>query len=185
MKELSLHILDIAENSVRAGAKTIRVELLRKEAPAVLRFTDDGCGMTEEIVHQLSDPFFTTRTTRSIGLGIPLFRLAAEQTGGDLSVTSSVLPENHGTVTTARFYLDHIDCPPLGDLIGTLVTLIQGSPEIDFLFCDETPHGTVTLETGELRAVLGDDVPLSTPEVLSWIRENLAEQYADLENNKN
>ena len=105
--------------------------------------------------------------------------MEAEQTGGFLTVTSkheSEFPESHGTVTTALFYKNHLDFTPLGDIVSTVVTLIQGSPDIRWIFVHKTPRGEISLDTDELKAVLGD-VPLSAPDVLVWIGENLKEQY--------
>ena len=178
MKELSLNILDIAENSVRAGATLIEILLTETDdAKLSIVIRDNGCGMDEETLVQLKNPFFTTRTTRSIGLGIPLFTMAAEQTGGTLHIESARSPEAHGTCVTATFDTAHIDCAPLGDIISTLLTLIQGNEEIDFYFRHSAPQTFVELNTGTLREILGN-VPLNTPEVLLWIRENLAEQYS-------
>ena len=176
MKELSLNILDIAQNSVRAGATLVELFLTQDDRCLTITIRDNGCGMDEETVRRLRDPFFTTRTTRSIGLGIPLFTLAAEQTGGSLKIESTTDPSKHGTTVTAVFYTDHIDCAPLGDVISTLLTLIQGSETIDFVFTHNTPQYRVELDTRKLREVLGE-VPLNLPDVLQWIREDLADQY--------
>ena len=119
-----------------------------------------------------------------MGLGIPLFKLEAEQTGGHFTIDSrheSTHPEDHGTETTALFRKDHIDMIPLGDVSATLVTLIQGNPDIDFLYRHKAPEGTVELDTRELRDILGD-VPLNNPEVLAWIGGSLEEQYAERTN---
>lgn len=182
MKELSLNILDIAKNSVKAGASFCKIEIIEDTNMLTLRISDNGCGMTEDFVKNVTDPFCTTRTTRAVGLGIPLLKLEAEQTGGNFSIESrheSVYPDSHGTVTQAVFYKNHIDMTPLGDVISSVVTLVQGSPNIDFEFIHKTPQGDVTLDTRELRAVLGDDVSLDLPDVLVWIRENLKEQYSE------
>lgn len=179
MQELSLYILDITMNGVTAGAKNIT--LLLEESGPVLDITihDDGCGMSEETVRKLKDPFYTTRTTRKVGMGVPIFTMAAQQTGGDVSITSVQEPAaGHGTTVKAEFHTDSIDCVPLGDIITTVVTLIQGSPDIDFHFLHRTQNGSVELDTKELRQQLGD-IPLSTPEVLRWIREYLQEQYTE------
>ena len=181
MKELSLTILDITENSVKAGASLTEIRIEETERELTLTIRDNGSGMSEEVVHAVRNPFYTTRTTRSVGLGIPLLSMAAEQTGGKLSITSHQKTEadpTSGTQVTALFYKDHIDFTPLGDVISTLLTLIQGHPDRDFLFVHMREAADVTLDTRELREVLGDEVPLSTYEVLSWIRENLEEQYA-------
>lgn len=181
MKELSLNLLDIAENSVKAGATLIRMTL--REAGNVLTMTveDNGCGMKPDFLRSVTDPFCTTRRTRKVGLGLPLLRLAAEQTGGSLTVESrhrDAFPDGHGTCVTACFHTDHIDCTPLGDTVSTLWTLIQGSPEIDFVFLHETPERVVRLDTRELRLELGADIPLNTPAVLDWIADYLRDQYA-------
>ena len=179
MKELSLNILDIAENSVKAEATLIEILITESAGTLEISIKDNGKGMSEETVRSVTDPFYTTRTTRRVGLGIPLFKFAAEQTGGKFTIESLERKdgtENHGTTVTARFYTDHIDFTPLGDVISTLVTLIQGHPSIDFVFIHRTDCGTVELDTRVLRGVL-EDTPLDTFEVLVWIKENLEGQY--------
>ncbi len=180
MKELSLNILDIVENSAKAGAPNIGITLKEQAHVLIMTITDDGCGMTEETVSRLCDPFYTTRTTRKVGLGIPLLTLAAELTGGSVSVVSrhkDAYPEDHGTTVTATIHRDHIDAPPLGDVIATVVTVIQGHPDIDFRYLHSTEKYDVLLDTKEMREILGGDIPLSSPEILAWIEENLREQY--------
>lgn len=182
MKELSLNILDIAENSVKAGATLITVSLTQADNVLTIDITDDGCGMDAETVRRVTDPFYTTRTTRKVGLGLPLLKLEAEQTGGTLTVTSRTAaqcPDGHGTTVHATFHTDHIDCMPLGDVTATLVTLIQGHPQEELAFSHRTDAGTVTLDTRQLREVLGD-VPLDTYEVLKWIEGYLREQYQSI-----
>ena len=181
MKELSPNILDIAENSAKAGARNIRIALAENGALLTIVVSDDGCGMKPDLLKRVTDPFTTTRTTRKVGLGIPLFKLAAEQTGGTLEIVSkhiSDFPEDHGTVVTAVFHKDHIDCTPLGDIVSTMLTLVQGHPDIDFLFTHEAAGRTVRLDTKELREALVD-VPLDSYEVLQWIGDYLREQYAE------
>lgn len=180
MKELSLNILDVAENSVKAGASIIRIELEETEETLVLRITDNGCGMSPDVLRGVTDPFYTTRTTRKVGLGLPLLKLAAEQTGGTLTVTSrheSAFPDDHGTEVTATFRKNHIDCTPMGDVVSSVVTLIQGNPDREFVFRHRRPDGAVELDTRQLREVLGPDVPLNSFEVLQWITDYLHEQY--------
>lgn len=182
MKELSLNILDIAENSVRAGAKLIKITIDEDEETLKVTVADDGCGMTEEILRNVTDPFCTTRTTRKVGLGIPLLKLEAEQTGGNVTITSRSdreYPDTHGTETVALFYKNHIDMTPLGDITATVVTLIQCNPHLDFLFTHNMIGKTVMLDTRELREVLGD-VPLNTADVIVWIKDSLNEQYGKL-----
>jgi nitrogen fixation/metabolism regulation signal transduction histidine kinase len=179
MDELSLYVLDITMNSVRADATEISIEL--EEVGDWLDFTvrDNGCGMTEEQLARLENPFFTTRTTRKVGLGIPFLKMLAEMTGGYVKVTSvhESEGEHHGTVTHARFARKHIDFIPLGDMVETVKTLIQGSPDINFTYRHTTDSGEVTLDTASLREVLGEDISLAEPEILSWIGSYLTEQY--------
>jgi len=128
----------------------------------------------------VSNPFYTTRTTRKVGLGVPLLTLAAEQTGGSVTIRSDTVeesPDAHGTVVTALFHKDHLDFTPLGDMVSTMTTLIQGSPSIDFVFFHTMPDREVSLDTAELRQVLGEDVSLGNFEVLQWIEAYLREQY--------
>ena len=180
MKELSLNILDIAQNSIHAEANFVQILLTETDESLKLEIRDDGRGMSEEFLSRVTDPFSTTRTTRKVGLGLPLLKLAAEQTGGYMQITSrerALYPDTHGTEVTAFFYKNHLDFTPLGDVISTVVSLVQGSPEVDFLFMHEMPDRTVEIDTRMLREVLGDDVPLSDPEVLMWIRGSMTEQY--------
>lgn len=186
MKELSLNILDIAENSVKAGADLIEILVEEtREQTLILRINDNGCGMKEEILQGVIDPFYTTRTTRSVGLGIPLLKLAAEQTGGSVTIVSrheSEYPDTHGTEVTATFYQNHIDCTPMGDIISTVTTLIQGSPMIDFKFLHVSDRFRVLLDTRQVREILGEEIPLNSPEIIRWIAEYLGEQYENLSN---
>lgn len=180
MKELSLNILDIAQNSIKAKASLIYITIKETEDEMSISIKDNGCGMTKEILQNVTDPFCTTRTTRKVGLGIPLFRLAAEQTGGSLEIKSvSELDdsENHGTETTAYFFKNHLDFTPLGDIISTICTLVQDCEGFDFIFSHTLPSGeTVEADTRAFREILGD-VPLSNPDVLVWLKGFLQEQY--------
>ena len=178
MKELSLNILDITENSVKAKATLTEISLIEDNETLTLKITDDGCGMPEEIVKGVTDPFYTTRTTRKVGLGLPLLKMAAEQTGGGIEIISSQ-GEDHGTSVTAVFYKNHLDFTPLGDVISTVTTLIQGHPDTDFLFIHTKNGNEVRLDTRELRQVL-EGVPLNTYDVIQWINEYLREQYENL-----
>ena len=179
MKELSLHILDIVQNSVKAGAKNITVEIeeSRKENKMTISVIDDGCGMSPEFLARVRDPFTTTRTTRKAGMGISLFEAAAVQTGGYLSIDSK---EGEGTALKAVFTLDSIDRAPLGDMPGTITTIISGAPDIDHYYRHKTDTGEFILDTKELRKTLGD-VPLDIPEVLSWIKDYCSEGLSEIE----
>ena len=179
MKELSLNILDIAENSLKAGATL--TEILIEETDNLLSLTirDNGCGMSDETERNVENPFYTTRTTRKVGMGIPLLKLAAEQTGGGITIESKTVeedPNNHGTTVTARFFKNHLDFTPLGDVTSTITTLIQGHPDRDFRFRHTLPQGEVGLDTRELREML-DDIPLDSYEIIKWIEGYIAEQY--------
>lgn len=181
MKELSLNILDITENSVKAKATLTEILLDETEETVTLTIRDDGCGMPEEIVRGVTDPFYTTRTTRKVGLGLPLLKLQAEQTGGSMTIRSKQAEfegDTHGTTVTAVFYKNHIDATPLGDVTATLTTLIQGHPDTDFLFCHKKGESEVGLDTRQLREIL-EGVPLNTYEVIRWTEEYLREQYAE------
>lgn len=179
MKELSLNILDIAENSVKAKATLTEIAIEEIDDKLILTITDNGCGMTDEVLKTVTDPFYTTRTTRKVGMGLPLLKLEAEMTGGSMEISSaheSVSQDSHGTKVKAIFYKNHIDCVPLGDTVETIATLIQGHPDTDFLFAHIFDGKEVRLDTRELREVL-EGVPLNTYEVIKWIKEYLNEQY--------
>ena len=180
MKELSLNILDIVENSVKAKATLTEISLNETENKLTLMIKDNGCGMSEEVLNGVTNPFYTTRTTRKVGLGLPLLKMAAEQTGGKMTVESVSEKDdaiNHGTTVTALFFTDHIDFTPLGDVVESILTLIQGHPDTDFLFTHKRKEKCVQLDTRQLREVL-EGVPLNTYDVICWIREYLQEQYS-------
>ncbi len=173
MKELSLHILDIAKNSVKAGATLIEIVIEEdtKNNLLTIDIKDNGSGMSEEFLKTVKDPFSTTRTTRKVGMGISLFEAAAMQCGGGLDISSKL---GEGTTVHTRFERDSIDRAPVGDMAGTMQTLISGSPEIDFLYVHKKDSEIFTLDTRELREALGG-VPLDTPEVLMWIDDFIKE----------
>ncbi len=168
MKELSLHILDIAKNSVKAKATVIEIILNEntKENLLSIDITDNGCGMDAEFLSRVKDPFSTTRTTRKVGLGIPLFMAAAELCGGSLDISSE---PGKGTKLSVSFIHNHIDRAPIGDMAGTMQTLISGSPDIDFIYRHIKDGEEFVLDTAELRNTLGPEVPLDLPEVIGWI----------------
>jgi len=178
LQELSLNVLDIAQNSIRAGADliTIRVEERTADHFMEISVSDNGCGMSEEQVARVKDPFFTTRTTRKVGLGVPLFRMSAESTGGSFDIESKL---GVGTTTTARYFTDHLDMLPLGDMTATMTSLISVNPDLDFIYVRSVDDQSFTLDTRELRAVL-EGVPLNTPDVLIFIRDMIDENTAAL-----
>lgn len=173
MTEISLNILDIAENSTRAGAALIAITVAVNNGADRLTVTiaDDGCGMTKEQVHEAEDPFYTTRTTRRVGLGIPFFKSAAELTGGSFSIESEPLK---GSVVTAVFGLSHIDRMPLGDMDATMAALIFSHPDTDFIYTYRYDNRSFTLDTRKFRQILGD-IPFDTPKVSAYIKEYLTE----------
>ncbi len=174
MRDLSLHILDLAENSVRAKAKLVTIGVgVDEKKKITLTIEDDGCGMDAELLQRVMSPFGTTRTTRKVGLGIPLMAQNARLTGGDIDVKSQV---GVGTVFTATLYGDSIDCLPLGDLPGTVVSLVTANPEgPDFLLKCSSPKGEMSFDTREVRQALGD-VPLNEPEIAAWMLEAIREE---------
>ncbi|NLF27683.1 MAG: sensor histidine kinase [Clostridiales bacterium] len=169
MNELSLYILDIVQNSIAAGATRVAIGLRVEGETLILTVEDDGRGMAAELLARVKSPFATTRTTRPVGLGIPMLEQCAAATGGALGIDSA---PGAGTRLWARFGLRHVDRPPLGDLPGTMVALVLGSPDgPDFTL---TLNDAIALSTAEVRAALGE-VPLTTPDVLEWIRQAISE----------
>lgn len=178
MQELSLNVLDIAQNSVRAGAKLIEISVDEQPPADLLTITvaDDGCGMSEEQVRRVIDPFFTTRTTRKVGLGVPFLKMGAEMTGGGLVIQSK---PGVGTTLCARFGYGHIDRMPLGDMAATVASLIQCNPDLDFVYTHRLRKQAFTADTREFRQVL-EGVPLSEPEVVLFINDYIKEHIAAL-----
>ncbi len=176
MKELSLNILDVAKNSVTAGADRILITVDETPDRLTIVITDNGCGMTPEFVSRVTDPFTTTRTTRKVGLGLSLMKMEAQMSGGDLAIESTV---GVGTSVTTWFDPHSIDMPPLGDLVSSIITLIQGSPHIDFVFTHKKGGNEYTLDTGEIRLIM-DGISLAEPEVLAWLTDFLKENESTL-----
>ena len=178
MQELSLNVLDVAENSVRANASLVEITVEEDTAAGWLTIVirDNGRGMTPEQVQTVIDPFYTTRTTRKVGLGVPFFRMAAQLSGGDLTIQSRV---GEGTAVTATFGLTSIDRMPLGDINGTIATLVQCNPGIDWLYTRRKDGREMVMDTRQFREVL-EDMPLDSPEVLGFLRDYLAENTAEL-----
>lgn len=176
MRELALNILDIAENSVKAGATLIRVTVRAEDGMLTIEIADDGCGMDAEFLKRVTDPFTTTRTTRKVGMGIPLFKMAAEMAGGEFSIRSE---KDVGTTVRATFVLGHIDRAPLGDLADTVVTLIGGECGSEFVFDVSVDGKGFEFDTRELKAQL-DGVPVSEPDVLVFVRDMINENMKDI-----
>ncbi len=173
MTEISLNILDVAENSTKAGATlvTITVDADFGADQLTVSIEDNGCGMTPEQVERVTDPFFTSRTTRKVGLGVPFFKYAAESTGGSFRIDSAV---GAGTTVTATFTLSHIDRMPLGDISTTIHTLVVYHPDTDFVYSYRYNDKSFTMDTREFKAILGD-ISFDTPEISAYILEFLNE----------
>lgn len=174
MRELSLHILDIAQNSIVAGAEVLRIAVIEDlvEDRLIIRIKDDGRGMDEETVARVIDPFYTTRTTRRVGLGIPMFKASAEGCNGCFFIKSQL---GVGTEIDAEFQHSHIDRMPLGNMTDTLVTIIMGSPKMDLIYTHCVNDHKFALNTKDIRKTLGDDIPLTSIEVVKWLKAYIKE----------
>ncbi len=170
MQEISLHIMDIAQNSITAKATLIQISLNITKDEIIIEIEDNGCGMSEEMLKNVISPFVTTRTTRKVGMGISLFAQGAQDTGGKFSITSKL---NEGTKLKAVYIKNSIDRPPIGDFTGTMHSLIICNPEIDFIVKIINEEENV-MDTREVKEILGD-VAIDTPDVSLWIKENLEE----------
>ena len=174
MRDLSLHILDLMQNSIRAQAKVVSLSVLMDEKGMLsIIIEDDGTGMSEELLARVTSPFATTRTTRKVGLGIPMMAENCRLAGGDLTIESTV---GVGTKLTATLDTASIDCLPLGDLPGTVTTLVTMNPEQpEFVLRCASPKGEMQFDTREIREAL-QGVPLNEPEIAAWMQESLREE---------
>lgn len=178
MRELADNILDIAQNSISAGANLVEIDItVSHEQNAVsLCFKDDGCGMSAEMAQAVCDPFTTTRKTRKVGLGLPLLKMTAQATGGEFAIESEI---GQGTTVSVSFGLDHIDRPPMGDVAGSLFTLVLMNPGIDFLFVCDYDGKEFAFDTRVIRETVAP-IPLDTPEISAWIKECLYQEITEL-----
>jgi len=174
-----MHILDIVENSTRAGAKLVKIRIVenKKKDKLFIYISDDGEGMDEDMLKKALDPFFTSKTVRNIGLGLPMLFQATKSTEGHFSVESK---EGKGTRVTADFKYSHIDRQPLGDITGTIISLIAGDPNVDFVYSHQNGDLIYTLDTREIRREL-EDIPINNTEVLRFIRTNIEEGLKKIE----
>jgi len=179
MDELSLNILDIAQNSIAAGAALVEIDIEEDNTldRLTIRVKDNGKGMSEDFLEKVHDPFITTRTTRKIGLGISFFKEAAEITGGYISIQSEL---GVGTTITGVFVLSHIDRQPLGNLTDTVITLVSLNPEIDFNICYKVDTNEFLFSTQEVKELLGDDAKLNSPPIVSFLTEYVSEHILNL-----
>jgi hypothetical protein len=176
LEELSQHILDIAFNSLEAGATTLEIAVRENTALNIFEFTvrDNGRGIAGEDLPKVLDPFYTTKKNKRAGLGVPLLQEAAERCGGLFEILAAPLA---GTTVRAIFPHDHIDRAPLGDIAGTIVSLITAAGSLGLTYRHGYNDKEYFFDTGELQPLLGD-IPLRTPEVLLWMAEFLSKNIA-------
>jgi anti-sigma regulatory factor (Ser/Thr protein kinase) len=169
MNELALHILDIVQNSISAKARLIEISIIENAEKDLLEIdiTDNGKGIAPEMLENVTDAYVTSRTTRKVGLGLPLLKQNAEQTGGSLKIESEL---GKGTVVKAVFGYSHWDRPPIGDIAGTICLLVTANPDIDFVYLHKTAQEEYIFDTKEVKEALGD-VPISSPEVYRLLKE--------------
>jgi len=167
MKEIALNVLDLAENSLRANATRVEIDISVRDDFITLQIVDDGCGMDPEFVKRVTDPYATTRTTRNVGLGIPLTKMEAEMSGGGLTIESEL---GVGTKLTATFAVNNIDRPPLGNLGETIVALIPDLGKTELIFRYRAFGGEFVLDTSEIQQQL-QGIPMDSPEVLVFLRQ--------------
>jgi hypothetical protein len=177
VREMSLHIMDVAENGIGAGASLMEIAVTedRKANRLTIGIRDNGRGIPADLLDKVMDPFYTTRTTRRVGLGLSLFREASRRCEGEFGIKSK---EGEGTEVSASFRLDHIDLAPLGNMVGSLTSLIVGNPQVDFVYTHDVNGNVFRLDTREVKQEL-DGVEITHPEVIKFlgdlIRESLAE----------
>ena len=178
MKELSLHILDIIQNSISAGADTVIVKISEdtKSDTLDIEITDNGRGMTSEQLAQVGDPFYTTRATRRVGMGISLFKAAAERCNGKLEILSEL---NKGTRVVASFVHSHIDRAPIGNMPETMLTLISSNPQIDFIYKHYLDGRQFELDTRKIKEVIAG-MSINDPEIYCWLKGYLDEGLKEL-----
>ena len=178
MRELADNILDIAQNSISARASLVEIDITVDHGRdmVALRFVDDGCGMSAEMAQAVCDPFTTTRKTRKVGLGLPLLKMTAQATGGDFAIESQI---GKGTTVSVSFGLSHIDRPPMGDVPGSLFTLVLMNPDVDFLFIYDYDGKNFTFDTRVIRETV-EPIPLDNPEISAWIKDCLYQEITEL-----
>lgn len=173
MQEIAMSILDIAYNSIKAKASLIKIFIHDSSKSNIIsiQIIDNGTGMDQETVNKVIDPFYTTRTTRKVGLGIPMFKENIEATGGNFSIKSVI---NEGTEVSGEFVKNHIDTPPMGNIVETIITLIQADDKIDYLFKYTSDDFEFILDTKDIKQIL-DGVAINLPEVIIWLKNYIKE----------
>jgi Histidine kinase-, DNA gyrase B-, and HSP90-like ATPase len=179
MEDISLHILDVAENSINAGATLVKIRIEENTGEDIfsVRIEDNGRGIPKEHVREVLDPFYTTRTTRKIGMGLSLLAQSARDTGGDINIASV---GNQGTVVDAWFRPSSIDMKPLGNIVDTLIVLITGNPEADFDFAYVKDGRECAFDTRQIKAEL-DGVPINSPQIIAPLRNYLQDILTDID----
>jgi len=178
VRELSLHIMDIVENGVAASATVVHISVIEDTVRNLLRISikDNGRGIPEHRLDQVLDPFYTTRTTRRVGLGLSLFREASRRCDGEFTLHSK---EGEGTEVSASFRLDHLDLAPLGDMASSMTSLIMGNPVVDFIYTHERDGRSFQVDTRELKEGL-EDVPITLPEVMKSIGDSIRKSLEEI-----
>lgn len=184
MRELSLHILDLVQNSIEAGANKVMLEIIEDLSnmdTLLIRVIDNGQGMDEETCKKVVDPFITTRTTRRVGLGLPLIDMSTKRCQGYLKITST---PGCGTMVDALYKHSHLDRPPLGNIVETIKSIMIANPDLDFSYCHTVDKTVFSVATQELIEILGN-VPLTQPDVLVWLNDYLTQNVMNLYNSRN
>lgn len=173
LRELALHILDLAENSLNADATLVTLDVIEDTSAdrLTIRIADNGRGMDAESAQRATDPFFTTRTTRRVGLGLPFLKQATELCNGAMTIDSE---PGRGTIVTATFQHSHINRMPLGDLPNTILGLVIGNPRCDFVYRHAKDDRQFEFDTRPIKAELGE-VALSEPDVIAYLRREIAD----------
>ncbi len=179
MKEISLHIMDLVQNSIRAKASEIEIWVWESIQENLLKIEirDNGCGMSKEILQKVTDPFFTSRTTRKVGLGIPLFKQMVETCNGRFRIASDL---GIGTQVISVLELNNIDRQPMGDIAGVMVLLISANPAIRFFYTHKTDSGQYRLDTKEIKEALGINGSYD-PGILKYLKEMIYENLKEIE----
>ena len=179
MRELALHILDIVQNSVAAGADTVTIMIDEETGGDRLTFSiaDDGRGMDSETVAKVTDPFYTTRSTRKVGLGLPMLKETSTSCNGSFAIDSLV---GEGTKVTASYQHSHIDRPPLGDMVSTMLAILLGNEDINIRYSHQKDSLSFSFESREMKEIL-EGLSFQNPDVYQWLKEYLTEGENGLE----
>jgi len=176
MKDLSMHIMDIVQNSVRAKAANVKLSITLNEQWLVIKVEDDGSGMDAETLQKVTDPFYTSRTTRKVGMGIPLILQNTQLTDGNMTLESEL---GKGTTLTATFGRKHIDRPPMGDIASTAAMMITGNEGVNLQFEVKNQENEFAISTNEVKEVMGD-VDIRMAQVTSFLTEMIEENLREL-----